>query len=549
MRNAPTLTVVFVVVALLVAGCARNAFPPQAPEALTATSAPETPTSVQPAPAVTPTDGVATAEQGAPSASSGVVRYVIAGDDWGYPSPFAFYNRGPGYLRMSYLFDTLVWKDRNGFVPWLAERWEESDDGMTWTFWLRQDVRWHDGMPLTAEDVAFTFQYFREKKAAGMVKWAWPVEKVLEASAVDSGRAVVVHMREPVAGLLTDLFGSLPIIPKHIWESVADPVTKLDREAVIGSSLFRLQDYSKEEGRYVYRANPDFFLGKPLVDELVFVKVKDPALALLTGEVDEASFSGKGISLVRELEKRPELKVIEGTSDWALKLYFNTTRPPLDQRSVRQAIAHAINREEIIQKAQMGGAIAGSLGLISPGTYWHNPDLPAYRYDVERARELLRAADVQGCELTLLTTEAYAREAELIQGYLGKAGIQVSVKIGDRSTVDGLLQEGNFDLLITGHGGTANPGIEHPSPEAVWSNSEYERLYQESVRAIDTAARREYVWRMQEIIATELPILTLWHPLMWEVYRPGPVRPFYTPDGVDGGIPIAGNKLMFMRLP
>ncbi|MCL6430424.1 MAG: ABC transporter permease subunit [Anaerolineae bacterium] len=395
MRNVPALTVVLcLVVAWLVAGCARNAFPPQAPEALAATSARETPASVQPAPAVTPTDGAATAEHGAPSASSGLVRYVIAGDDWGYPSPFAFYNRGPGYLRMSYLFDTLVWKDRNGFVPWLAERWEESDDGMTWTFWLRQDAKWHDGVPLTAEDVAFTFLYFREKKAAGMVKWAWPVEKVLEARAVDSGRAVVVHMREPVAGLLTDLFGSLPIIPKHIWESVVDPVTKLDREAVIGSSLFRLQDYSKEEGRYVYRSNPDFFLGKPLVDELVFVKVKDPALALLTGEVDEASFSGKGISSVRELAKRPELKVIEGTSDWALKLYFNTMRPPLDQRSVRQAIAHAIDRQEIVERAQMGGATVGSLGLISPGTYWYNPNLPAYPYDVVRARELLRMVEV-----------------------------------------------------------------------------------------------------------------------------------------------------------
>lgn len=533
---------------LLVAGCAQPA-PTSAPaptDAAAATRAPATPVPTQ----VSPTAATeATSAPIAEPAGDEPVSLVMPGDDYGYPSPFAFYNRGPGYIRMSYLFDTLVWKDSEGYIPWLAESWELAADGRTWTFRLRQGVRWHDGQPLTAEDVAFTFRYFKEKAAQGMVKWGWRLDKVETAQVAAGGQEVIVRTVAPTAGLMTDLFGSLPIIPKHIWEQVDDPLKKLDEEAVIGSSLFRLREYSKEEGRYVYVANPDFFLGRPAVDQLTFVKVKDPALALLAGEVDEASFSGRGITSVRELRANPELEVIEGPSDWVLKLYFNTRRAPLDKRAVRQAIAHAIDRQEIVDKAQMGGAIVASLGLLSPGSYWHNPNLPSYAHDPAQGQALLAEAQVEPFEVSLLTTETYAREAELIRGHLEAIDIKASVKTGDRATVDGVLQEGNFDLLITGHGGTANPDIEHPSNDAVWSSAEYSAVYERSTSAVDDAERRGYAWEMQEIIATELPILTLWHPLMWEVYRPGKATPFYTPEGVDGGIPIATNKLMFMPAP
>jgi len=474
------------------------------------------------------------------------VTLVMPGDDWGYPSPFAFYLRGPGYLRMSYLFDTLVWKDEQGIIPWLAEEWEMSPDGLTWTFRLRDDARWHDGQPLTAEDVVFTFDYFRDKYAQGMVKWSWPLGQIDRAEVANEGRAVVVHLAAPTAGLLTDLFASLPIIPQHIWADVEDPLRKLDEEAVIGSSLFRLREYSKEEGRYVYEANPDFFLGQPLVDELIFIKVKDPALALLAGDVEEASFSGKAVASVRQLEGNSAFQVLEGPGYWTLKLYFNTTRAPLDQQAVRQAIAYAIDRQGIVDKAQMGGAVVASTGILSPGTYWHQPNLPTYLHDAAKAQELLSAAGVGPFEATLLTTETYVRDAELIKNDLQPLGIGVTVKTADMATVDSLLKEGNFDLLITGHGGTANPDMGDPVPECAWSSSAYSEAYARSLRAADDAERREQVWLMQEIIAEELPALALWHPLMWEVYRPGKAYPFYTADGVANGIPTANNKLMFL---
>ena len=475
--------------------------------------------------------------------------YVMAGDDYGYPSPFAFYSRGPGYIRMSYLFDTLVWKDADGVIPWLAERWALSDDGTAWTFELRPDVTWHDGQPLTAEDVAFSYTYFGERAAEGMVRWGWPIEHVAAAEASADGRTVTLHTAEPVAGLLSDLFGSLPIIPRHIWQGVAEPLKKLDAEAVIGSGPFILRAYDQAEGRYLYEANPRYFMGAPKVEQLALIRVQDAALALLVGDVHEASFSGSGIASVTELREQPGLAVIEGPSDWALKLYYNTTRTPFDRREVRQALALAIDRQALVTRAQLGGAVVASIGLLSPSSPWHAPNLPAYAHDAAAAQALLSAAGVTSLQTTLLTTPTYAREAELIRSDLAAVGITVEVRTADMATVDGLLNAGEFDLLVTGHGGTANPDMGHPSVPAVWENTEYTEVYEASLRAMDEGERRALVWRLQEIIAEELPILPLWHPLMWEVYTPGGPTPFYTAGGVANGIPLAVNKLMFLNTP
>ena len=103
------------------------------------------------------------------SVSDSPATLTFPGQDWGYPSPAAFYPREPGYIRMSFLFDTLTWKDEAGIIPWLANGWEVSEDGTRWTFTLHPGVRWHDGQPLTAGDVAFTFEYMREHLDA--FKW------------------------------------------------------------------------------------------------------------------------------------------------------------------------------------------------------------------------------------------------------------------------------------------------------------------------------------------------------------------------------------------
>ena len=471
---------------------------------------------------------------------------TLPGGDWGYPSPFAFYSRGPGYIRMSLLFDTLTWKDEDGVIPWLAEEWAVSDGGTEWTFTLATGATWHDGEPLTAEDVAFTFRYFKANQ--GAFKWSWPVGKIESVEAVDK-ETVVLNLTEAIAGAHEGLFGSLPIIPRHIWEGVDDPVKLTSEDAVIGSGPFKLLEYSKEEARYVYEANGDYFKGPPNVDELTFINVENQALALETDTIDYASFWGKEIEAVETFRDDESYGIIDGPSFWVLQTIFNTQRPPFDDVELRRAVAHAVDRQQIVDQVTHSGAIVASLGILSPFTDWHNPDLPAYEHDPELAEAMLEEAGATDLSLRLITTAGFAREAELVQANLEAVGIEVKVQTGDYSTIDGLLREGNFDLAINGHGGIANPAmLETPTwPAQTYDNTEYDELYEQQATTVDETQRRELVWELQEMIAEDLPVLTLYHPKMWTVYDASVLDSwFYTQGGVGFGIPISMNKLIFL---
>ena len=472
---------------------------------------------------------------------------TLPGDDWGYPTPFAFYSRGPGYIRMSLLFDTLTWKDENGVIPWLAESWEVSQDGTEWTFTLRSDAAWHDGAPLTAEDVTFTFGYFKQHPEA--YTWSWAVDQVEKAEAVDD-QTVVLTLAQPIAGPHEALIGSLPIIPKHVWEDVDDPAKFTTEDAVIGSGPFILTEYSKEEGRYIYQANPDYVMGAPTVDTLTFIKVENQALALETGTIDYASFWGKEIDAAKSFESQEPYEIISGPGFWVLQMIFNTQKEPLDQIDVRRTLAHAVDRERIVTQVTREGAVVASLGILSPATQWHNPNLPTYGHDPSQAESSIEDLGMTGRALTLITTPNYAREAELIQSDLEALGLEVTVQSGDRSTVDALLREGNFDLAISGHGGLANPAIlRSPTwPAETYTNETYKALYQEQASLVNEDARREAVWQLQAMVAEDLPVLTLWHPQMWTVYDATKLDTwFYTQGGVGFGIPLAMNKLVFIR--
>ncbi|MFO7916672.1 MAG: ABC transporter substrate-binding protein [Anaerolineae bacterium] len=493
--------------------------------------------------AASPATPQAPAETDGPSESL-TIKYP--GDDWGYPSPFSFYPRGPGYTRISLLFDTLVWKDQEGIIPWLAEDWRVSDDGTTWTFTLRPDAAFHDGEPLTVEDVVFTYRYFMEHTTA--FKWNASLDKVEDVEAVGENE-VAITLHAPFAGFLNDTAGSIPILPRHVWEDVEDPAKFVAPEAVVGSGPFVLADYNREEARYVYEAHEAHFMGRPIVDRLIFVRVGDEALALKTGAVDAADFAGKEIDVVKELQPEGAFEVLEGPSFWLLQIIFNTTEPPFDDVDVRRAVARAVDRENIVEQVTHDGATVANPGIISPHTDWYNPDLPAYPHDPHEAAALFAERDLADTPLTLITTADYAREAEMVKKDLEAAGLTVQIKTGDRGTVDTLLKEGNFSLAINGHGGIANPSILHEPdwPAAIYENETYNDLFAQQARTVDDEARRELVWELQEIVAAELPVLPLYHPRRWLLYDGDKLDTwFYTAGGMSVGIPLPLNKLIFL---
>jgi peptide/nickel transport system substrate-binding protein len=226
----------------------------------------------------------------------------------------------------------------------------------------------------------------------------------------------------------------------------------------------------------------------------------------------------------------------------------------LDRREVRQAIAYALDRARIAETITRGPAIVGSAGVVPPETPWFNPSLPQYPYDPERARALL-----DGEQLTIeLIADTGAREPDLMAPMLAAVGITLDVKRVDAPTRTQLLSEGSFQLALTSHIGVggdpdylrrwyAGEEANAFAQGSIFRHDEYARLGEEAAATRDPERRREIVFRMQEILAEELPTIVLYHRRFYWVYDPRVFTPMETWGGLMNGIPFPNNKLTLIE--
>lgn len=510
-------------------------------------------------------DHALSGDQAEPGADASREVHLVGGD-WGLPTPFTFYPRGPGYIHLSLVYDTLVWKDQKGIIPWLADSWECTPDGLQWTFQLRPDVKWQDDRPLTADDVCFSFAYLRQHP----FEWL-PMERIAKVEP-RGDTAVVVQLKAPYAPFLHQIAGSLPIIPKHVWQDVADPRNTAGPDRVMGSGPYRLVQYDKAQGTYEYRANQQFFKGTPAVGRILFVPAADPVATLQRGVVDEAAIPA---SMLPQFDNRSDFAILHGPSFWVLTLRFNYAEPPFSQQAVRQAFAHAIDRKALIEQAVPGGpagATPGNPGFLPPDSEWFDPaQQDLYPFRLERAQDLLRSVgledrdgdgrleDAQGkkMEFTLITTSQYLREAEALQLMLNKIGFSVQLKAMDIKSLDSQVRAGRFELALTGHGGLgADPSTvmgfgatgDRMQQFGVPSDPAFRELAEKLLVDTDHARRIELAHRMQRIYAEDLPTLPLYYPSRLGAYRPKVLDGwFFTAHGGVGiGIPLPYNKLLFI---
>lgn len=505
---------------------------------------------------------------GKPSSSETRPREVrLPGGDWGLPTPFSFYPRGPGYVHLSLVYDTLVWKDDKGIVPWLAERWESSSDGLTWTFHLRPSIRWQDGTPLTSRDVRFTFEYLRTHP----VEW-FPVSKAHKVETPDE-TTVLFHLEAPYAPFLGHLAGSVPIMPEHIWKDVPDPRIAAAADLVLGSGPYRLVHYDKAQGAYEYEANADFFLGAPRISRLRFVPAPDPVAALESGAVDQASIPA---TLLDRFRAQTRFQLKSGPAYWVLGLQMNRQRAPFSHSAVRQAIAYAIDRRALVERAVPGGlqgAHPGSPGFLPPDSRWFDLSCQErFSFDLSRSKELLQSVGIEDRDgdgvgetpdanpmaFTLIATSPYLREAELLQSRLREIGISLEIQALDGKTLDAKVREGRYDLALSGHGGLGgDPSVIMgfgTVNEGSWSGQtpstpEYRQAARGLLASTDDSERLSLCQAMQRMYADELPTLPLYYPVTSIAYRPEVMQGwFYTAGGGIGiGIPMVHNKLVFMR--
>jgi len=494
-------------------------------------------------------------------ASSQIDSYTIADStgDWGYPSPYLRYSRGPGYTRMQFIFETLVWKNATDFVPQLAEKWEYIEEENAYIFELRNDVWWHDGEKFTAEDVVFTIDYVKTHPDP-FVTLVGP-SGIKEAVALDE-YTVKLYLEQFYAPFLNDIAGTMVIIPRHIWEGVDDPKTFNGPEAVIGTGPYTLADYSKEHGTYLYKAHDDYYLGAPPVKEIMFVKV---SAEMIPAALKEGSVSAGDIppEVVAEMEAAG-LEIITAPVAWNAKLTINHQKEPLSDKKFRQALAYAIDREALVQITQRGHAIAGSPGMVPPTSDWYNPDTPQYEYNLEKARQLLEeigyrlegdffTKDGQQLELELLASSTFKDVGQFVKQQLEAAGIKVDFQTLEAKTVDAKVEAWDFDLSIYGHGGLYEPSIlkrvimdEGFNSARYTSNEELNRLLEEQLSEMNQEKRKDLVFQIQEVYAEDLPALTLYYP-NWYWAHDGTVNLFYTMGGIASGIPVPLNRIAFVK--
>ena len=348
--------------------------------------------------------------------------------------------------------------------PWIAREWEISPDSKTFAFTITDKARWHDGKSLTAEDVGFSIEYYRDK--VPQAGWMKEVIDTVEAQ----GNVVTLRLKKPYGNLLTE-FMTYGVLPKHIWEKVDDPKTYDGDDRVIGSGPYRLVTWDQAAGKFVFSANEDHFQGRPKVDRIevnVFRNMDALTMALIRGEVDTWwDYSGEfPYTYVPPLLKASDIQFASATFlGVPAALGFNLDRYPMSELAFRRAVALTINYEQIAEFVFSGYGTVPSYGFV-PTTHPNFADsIPRMEYDPQRAGEILdsmglRDTDGDGVRegrdgkklvLTLLTRSDKAsivRSAELVKSYLEELGIGVQFKSVDASTWVATKDEMEYDIVF-----------------------------------------------------------------------------------------------------
>jgi peptide/nickel transport system substrate-binding protein len=330
----------------------------------------------------------------------------------------------------------LRYDDKWNPQPYLAESWNIADDGLSVTVKLRKNAKFHDGKPITSEDVAFSIETI---KANHPFKTMYaPVTKVTTPDT----HTAVIHLSAPHPAIELAMSSQLGVvIPKHIYGEGNIRKNPRNSQDIVGSGPFKLKEF--KPGEYIIMERfDDFFLeGKPYLDRIIFKKMAESTsriIALETGKADVTSFASDPQELTR-LKKSKHLTLTPsgysaiGPLNW---LAFNTSRKPFDDKRVRQAIGYALNKDLLI-KILYAGFAKRATGPIHPGSAFYSGNVNQYDYDVAKAKALLDAAglkpDADGIRLKTTLNfipggATWKRWSEITKAQLKKIGIDVTLK-------------------------------------------------------------------------------------------------------------------------
>lgn len=412
--------------------------------------------------------------------------------------------------------------------PYLAQSWETSDDGLSVTLNLVKNATFHDGKPITSEDVAFSVKTVQENHPFKTM--FAPVTSVETPDA----HTAILKLSQPHPALMLAMSSQLlPIIPKHVYGDGQDPKAHpQNSENVVGSGPFKLVEFKRDEHVILERFDGYFMEGRPHLDKIVMRIIKDPAaraIALENGESHIETFVNSPRNINR-LKKAEHLSVTSngyaaiGALDW---LAFNTASGKTADVNVRKAIAYAVDKK-FIQKAIMLGAAEDAKSGIHPGSPLYDGSVEAYDLDIDKANKLLddagHAKDGNGVRFGLTIDFGWPDvkpQVEYVKAALKKIGIDVTVRASaDFPTWAKRISTHDFDMTWDTVFNWGDPVIgvhrtyqsSNIKKGVIWSNTQQyknarvDELMDMAGKENDPAKRKALYSEFQKITADELPV-------------------------------------------
>ncbi|CAN7276652.1 ABC transporter substrate-binding protein [Aquipseudomonas alcaligenes] len=460
-------------------------------------------------------------------------------------------------------------------IPGLATSWEISDDGLVYTFRLRPDVKFHatdwftPSRPFNADDVVWTFQRALDPKhpwhesaqrgyayfdAMGMRELIKSVEKV-DALTV---RFTLTHPEAPFLADMAMPFASI-YSAEYGDQLLAAGKTNQLNQLPIGTGPFVFNRYAKD-AQVRYKANADYFRGKPEIDNLIFAITLDSNVRLQkvrAGECQLALYPKP--EDVAGIRNDPRLAVDEIDALLTTYVAINTEHKPLDDARVRQAINLSIDKQALLGAVFGPGAASAAVNPYPPTLLGYNHHIQDWPHDPEKARALLAEAGVKDLKITLFirngtspTIPNPALAAQMMQADLAKAGIQMTIRSLEWGELLKRSKGGEHDMVLLGWAGDNGDPDNFLSPnlscaaaksgenQARWCDQAFETLMQKARTVSEPAERAKLYEQALEVFHNQAPWIPLAHPKLFNVRR----------SNIDGYVisPLSNNNFATTRV-
>lgn len=425
------------------------------------------------------------------------------------------------------LFDRLVKVNPvTGEVePMLAERWTISDDGLTYTFYLRDNATFHNGRPITADDVKYTLERLSHPANAsprvnllvgvvGLEDFQAGRADQIAGLQVVSPYQLVIRLAQPKPLLLHDLADPMAgVVPREEVERLGFDFG----QRPVGSGPFKFVSWRSDD-EIVLEANFDYWAGRPYLDRVVFRIMREESTRdaeFMAGNLDAMTI---GEAQYARYSRDPFWRqyLIEVPELFTRALFLNNRVPPLDNVLVRQALNYAVEKRLIVERVLSNKAYpaTGPLQSSSPA---YNSDLVGYPYDPDRARALLRQAGYpNGFELEVLATASGSVVVEALMGFLADIGVNVRIVRLESTTLFDRVRAGDYMAAYYSTGGELDPVSflaarlhtrnHGAAGNSTWyANEEVDRLLDEALQTTDRDARIELARRVEEIVTADAP--------------------------------------------